>query len=97
MDAPGWTKHETSFGDIFTRGSEIHFDPNHKKGSMTLAEFRGIFQAMLDKYSFITTRVPHGMSDEFTRRIGFEVTWTDDFYTYYMLTHVPFTKRRKDQ
>lgn len=90
--ANGWKKHETSFGDIYVMGMEIHFYPNRRKGAMTRREFYPIFQAILDQFGMITTRVPHGMDDRFTRRIGFEKTWADNQYTYYMLDHLPFRK-----
>lgn len=97
-EAEGWALHETSWGDIFTKGTEMHFAPLvGRKGSMTKAEFYPLFQRILDEFGFITTRVPHGMSDRFTRRIGFEKTWADDTYTYYMLDHMPFRKESECQ
>lgn len=97
MDAPGWTKMEFEGGDVFVRGCEIHCDPNRAAQIViTRRQLRDVFGPILEKHGYITTRVPHGMDDAFTQRLGFKKTWADDQYTYYMLDHIPLTKRRKD-
>lgn len=94
MNIEGWDRIETPLGEVFIRGSEIHLNPD-VQCMVSRRHFQDVFGPIIEEYGFVTTRVPHGMSDEFTRRIGFEVTWADDHFTYYIMEHVPFSRKDK--
>lgn len=77
-----------------SRGSEFHF--------LATPEFRLDRKAMraglaplFDRYGFLTTRVAHGdlANQRFNHLFGFELTWADEQFQYFILTKLPFGER----
>lgn len=82
----------------YTRGCEVHVDLR-RPGVVTRRTIREFFAPVLDKHGMATTRALRGdpRLDRFLKRIGFNRSWSDDHYDYYILTAMPFTKEEKCQ
>lgn len=94
----GWKLEEmySEGAHIFTKivkGTEIHVEP-HGSRRILRSTFQAAFGPIIDEYGYATTRVPHGFDDRFTRRIGFEETWRDEQFVYFILDHVPFVRSK---
>lgn len=77
------------------RGTEIHVaaDPRFRGVLMTRQKVRAFLDPLLQESGYLTTRVMHGTSDEFVRRIGFKKTWDDMECSHYMLSGIPLSEK----
>ncbi len=80
-------------GTAWILGAEIHFEL-HRPRSIHRHAAREFLRPLLAREGFLTTRVSHGdaPSGRFVRKLGFEFTWSDETYDYFMLTDLPFGK-----
>lgn len=94
----GWETHALSDGDAITgvgltRGSEFHFVllPGFKFSRQKLRE---ALEPLISRYGFLTTRLLHGdkVNRRFNRLFGFEPTWADKRFQYFMMTALPFER-----
>jgi len=99
----GWTRWSYFLPDgeigavIMMRGPEIHvvLAPEHRgKGRMTRGRIQRVLQVPLALHGYVTTRTAkgNGLHRLFLDRLGFKPTWSDDQFTYFMLTELPFGK-----
>lgn len=81
------------------KGSEIHFavGPCWSPRLCQRGALQGFLRPLFDRHGFLTTRVQHDRVAQkaFVRRLGFEKTWTDDVFEYYMLGSVPFERKQQ--
>lgn len=79
---------------VITRWTEIHFVSIAGKRAMSrrnIAEFVG---PILKEHGYVTTRTPLAETDHRLREaLGFVPTWSDDHYTYWALTDMPYQKK----
>jgi len=61
------------------------------------AEMRAGLQPLLERWGFLVTRVAHNdtPNQRFNKLFGFERTWSDGLYNYYMLTDLPFSRKEE--
>lgn len=83
---------------LLQRGCELHvvLPPEKRgKGIITRAGVRAALQPVLEQYGYVTTRIVKGDGSQrlFIDRLGFKPTWSDERYTYFILTQLPFGKR----
>ena len=77
-----------------TKGSEFHFLPTSDfkldRKAMCTA-----LAPLFDRFGFLTTRVAHEdkANQRFNRLFGFEPTWADSTFQYFMMTKLPFGER----
>lgn len=79
---------------VAVKGSEVHMEvvegPVFERHRA-----RRVVGALLEGCGYLTTR--HELGDErsqrFVERLGFKPTWSDEKYTYYMLTENPFSAK----
>ena len=81
------------------RGSEIHIAivAEHRLRTVLRMRVREFLAPLFDRYGFLTTRVALGRSAEqrFVLRMGFEPTWSDHKFEYYLLAELPFSRKSK--
>lgn len=81
---------------ILLAGNEIHLiaDPRHRGHAGSRRLVRDTFRALLEEKVFLTTRIPVDTPrrDRTGERMGFEHTWSDGRFDYYILTEVPYGK-----
>ncbi len=81
------------------KGSEIHFAivAEHRLRTVLRMRAREFLAPLFDRYGFLTTRVALGRSAEqrFVLRMGFEPTWSDHKFEYYLLAELPFSRKSK--
>lgn len=82
---------------VMVRGPEIHLvlAPQWRdKGAMTRGRIRGVLKPLLQTFGYLTTRLAKGDGTHrlFIDRLGFKPTWSDERFTYFMLTELPFGK-----
>lgn len=82
---------------ILQRGSEVHVvaAPEFRdKGYMSRARIRKVLGDVLSEHGYVTTRIGKGDGTNrlFIDRLGFRPTWSDEQFTYFMLTELPFGK-----
>lgn len=96
----GWTiktaqRDGVDCGVVLTKGPEVHMLA-FGAGAMSRKNILEHLSPILDRYGYVTTRVPIAERDHRLREIlGFEMTWEDDKFTYWALTSLPFRKRSK--
>lgn len=63
------------------------------------AEMREFLRPLFEREGFLTTRVRHDdvANQRFNKAFGFEKTWSDDVFHYYILTALPFERRARCQ
>jgi hypothetical protein len=76
-------------------GSEVHVDL-HYPGVVSRRSVREALAPVLEEFGFATTRTEHwdARSRRFVEAIGFEPSWSDDAYQYFILTKKPFSKEQ---
>jgi hypothetical protein len=81
------------------KGTEIHFAivAEHRLRTVLRMRARDFLEPLLERYGFLTTRVALGRTDEqrFVLRMGFEPTWSDHKFRYYLLAELPFSRKTK--
>lgn len=96
----GWQVHEhlqdgRLVGFAITKGTEFHC---HLEDGFKLRrkEMREFLVPLFDKYGYLTTRVL--LNDEsnqrFNKVFGFEHTWSDDRFHYFLMSELPFGKEK---
>lgn len=99
-----WESHDyvvngESVGTAMIKGTEIHFalDPNHYKTAMRRGPMREAIKPLFDRIGFLTTRILIGHKDQarFVERVGFEKTWSDGRFDYYLLANLPYERKAK--
>ena len=77
------------------RGTEIHVEFT-RPGVINRGRVREFLGPLLERQGYLTTRVPGGDSRaRFVTRLGFRPTWSDDEFSYYMLTELPFSRSKE--
>lgn len=100
--ANGWATHPM-FDDaghevawVAQKGPEIHFQvrAEHRHRAMQRNRVRAFAQERMADWGYLTTRVPHGdtTNARFVTRCGFQKTWSDATFDFYMLTALPFER-----
>ena len=84
--------------DLHRIGAEIHLEHKVDRPWMTRALIHQHLAPALDRLGFLTTRVPADGSEQahrsrwFIERLGFERTWGDEQFDYFMLGELPFKR-----
>ena len=76
-------------------GTEIHFKVmDGFRHRITRNRTREFLAPLMERHGYLTTRTPLGdaVSRKFIERLGFFDTWSDDTYTYFLLTALPFER-----
>ena len=80
------------------KGNEIHFGikPEFRKKLIQRKRTREFLKPLLEKKSFLTTRVilKDLVKQKFIKRIGFKPTWNDELFQYFILTTLPFERKK---
>ena len=100
---PGWELFEHHqngelAGFAIIKGTEFHcqlfegFKLNRK-------EMREFLRPLYERNEFLTTRVRHEdiANQRFNKVFGFEKTWSDDTYHYFIMAELPFGKGKPCQ
>lgn len=86
-------------GTAMIKGSEIHFalDAKQYKKAMRRGPMRAAIKPLFDRLGFLTTRILIGHTDQarFVERVGFEKTWSDGRFDYYLLANLPYERKAK--
>lgn len=99
----GWEMHpHTDNGEMtgvkLVKGSEFHFvSGEHFK--LNRKALRESIAPHMEQYGFLTTRVElHDKANQrFNKLFGFQPTWADDRFQYFILTELPFGERASCQ
>ena len=77
-----------------SKGSEFHFLPT-KDFKLDRKAMRSQLTPLFERHGFLTTRVAHEdkANQRFNRLFGFEPTWADANFQYFMMTKLPFGER----
>lgn len=85
---------------VIAKGTELHIAlaEGYKPKACQRKVIKGFLQPLFDKHGFLTTRIPHHRLTQkrFVERVGFKSTWKDDVFEYYMLTSMPFERKRDE-
>lgn len=77
-------------------GSEIHFaiKPEHQRKLIRKENTAGFLKPLLERHGYLTTRVllTSKAAQRFVERLGFEPTWADAQFQYYLMNTLPFTR-----
>nr|BDD47832.1 hypothetical protein 5 [Burkholderiaceae bacterium] len=80
------------------KGTEIHFGiiKKFRKKLIQRKRTREYLKPLLERKSFLTTRViiQDKVKQKFIERLGFNATWNDETFQYYILTKLPFERER---
>ena len=80
------------------KGNEIHFGikPEFRKKLIQRKRTREFLKPLLERKSFLTTRVilKDLVKQKFIERIGFKPTWNDELFQYFILTTLPFERKK---
>lgn len=79
------------------KGPEIHFavGPCWNPRLCQRGALQEFLRPLFDRHGFLTTRIEFSRTAQkaFIRRLGFEKTWSDENFEYYMLGSVPFERK----
>ena len=94
--ANGWevipvVRRSEHIGTAALRGTEIHFEVR-RPGAILRHAAREFLEPLIERYGFLTTRCKIGdeRSRRFIERMGFQHTWNDECWYFFMLTDLPF-------
>jgi hypothetical protein len=89
---------QTHVATAILKGNEIHFGikKEFRKKLIQRKRTREYLQPLLERKSFLTTRVilNDKLKQNFVERLGFKNTWHDEEFQYYILTKLPFERKR---
>lgn len=94
----GWTTEPVfragrEVGLFLYRGTEAHFMSFDEKHAISRKNATHHLSKIFDEYGFVTTRVPIEETDHRLREIlGFQFQWSDEKFTYWILTQLPWGK-----
>lgn len=92
-----WRREQTKCGGCIAalKGTEIHVHFT-RPGVITRRVVREFLGPLLDELGFLTTRCVVGDAStiRFLTKLGFEPTWSDGHYEFFMLTRLPFRKEK---
>lgn len=100
---PGWEVFEhwqdgRLAGFSMLKGTEYHcqLEPGFR---LPRKEIRAFLEPLFNRRGFLTTRVPIGdeANERFNRAFGFERTWSDERFHYFVMAELPFGRREKCQ
>lgn len=78
------------------KGTEIHFyvRPEARKKLILRSRTQEFLRPLMNVLGFLTTRVLHENKEaqRFVERIGFEKTWADNQFQFYILERLPFSR-----
>ena len=81
------------------KGTEIHFAivPEFRRRLINRSNTREFLRPMFEKHGFLTTRIEQGRTAQqgFVKRIGFEPTWSDGQFQYFILADLPFERTQQ--
>jgi hypothetical protein len=95
----GWDVHEHAqsgrlVGFAITKGTEFHCHllPGFKLNRREMREF---LRPLFEKHGFLTTRVriEDLANQRFNKVFGFERTWSDDRFHYFLMSELPFKEK----
>ncbi len=78
-------------GIAYLVGTEFHW--RSRRGlRLNRQDARGFLRPLFERHGFLTTRLFHGdtANRRFNRLFGFEPTWSDSVYDYFICTSLPF-------
>lgn len=99
---PGWDakvlhRNGEDVAVLIYLGTEAHLNvrPGMEGKVLSKKALKELFAPIMDKWGFMTTKLPIGSKEEqrFIERIGFTKTWGDESFDYFMLTTQPFERR----
>lgn len=80
---------------VATRGPEIHFFSMVPGRAMSRKNTLEFLQPLYEKFGYVTTRVPLEETCHKLRQVlGFEYMWSDDNFSYWCMTELPFSKAK---
>ena len=86
-------------GSGLIKGTEIHvtLGEKHRKHGLRRDAIRAFLLPLLNREGYLTTRilVDHKEQQKFIERIGFEKTWSDGRFNYYLLANLPYERITK--
>ena len=100
----GWStsvyrKHGVPMARLLRNGSEVHFEVAEGLQDQVIFKnaARDFLRPVFEEHGFLTTRTLRGdvEAGSFVTRFGFQPTWSDNNFDYYMLTELPFGKKGK--
>lgn len=100
---PGWEVFEhhqdgEMAGFAMLKGTEFHCHL-FRGFKLRRSEMREFLRPLFDRRGFLTTRVAHEdeANQRFNKVFGFERTWSDDRFHYFLMAELPFGKEGKCQ
>lgn len=99
----GWTVHMAQrdgedVGFVITRAMEIHILPLVDKKAISRRNILQYMVPLLEKFGYVTTRVPLAETDHRLRvALGFEQTWSDTRCTYWALTKLKYARTQQGE
>ena len=90
----GWSVHEHAAGWLAKKGTEIHVQIEDQS-QLRRNTLRKFLKPMFEELGFLTTRAgkEDAFAQKFVQRIGFEKTWEDGKFAFFMLTALPFERK----
>ena len=86
-------------GNGLIKGTEIHvtLGEQFRKRGLRREAIRAFLRPLFEREGYLTTRVlvDHKEQQKFVERIGFEKTWSDGRFNYYLLAHLPYERKAK--
>ena len=86
-------------GTAMLKGTEIHFalNPEKYKKALRREPMREAIKPLFERMGFLTTRILMDYYEQarFVKRVGFEKTWSDGRFDYYLLANLPYERKAK--
>lgn len=87
-------------GTLLVKGMEVHFGllPGETPKACVRRPVREMLAPAFSRFDMLTTRVPHGMQAEkrFVQRVGFQPSWRDDNFEYFVLSELPWERKPQE-
>lgn len=81
-------------GIVMAKGSEVHLcaRPKYYRRCLTRQNAKKLLWPIFERHGYLTTRIRLSSfsKQRFVERAGFEKTWADDRFVYYMMTEKPY-------
>lgn len=79
-----------------SKGTELHFVSLAEGKAMSRRNMLEALEPILKEHGYVTTRVPIEENNHKLRiKLGFMNTWSDDSFSYWALTELPYQKKEK--